>query len=97
MNWEAIGAVGEVGGAIAVVATLLYLALQVRYLKSQNTAVTLTMLTASFNSFSTQIADSESLSDIVTRGRASYSSLNEDEKLRFMRKDDSSLGGDLLK
>jgi hypothetical protein len=30
MNWEAIGAIGEVGGAIAVVATLLYLAAQIR-------------------------------------------------------------------
>ena len=30
MNWEAIGAVGEVGGAIAVVATLIYLARQIR-------------------------------------------------------------------
>ena len=26
MNWEAIGAMGEVAGAIAVVATLVYLA-----------------------------------------------------------------------
>ena len=30
MNWEAIGAVGEILGAIAVVATLLYLARQTR-------------------------------------------------------------------
>ncbi len=30
MNWEAIGAIGEVGGAIAVVATLIYLARQIR-------------------------------------------------------------------
>ena len=30
MNWEAIGAVGEVVGAIAVVATLVYLATQIR-------------------------------------------------------------------
>lgn len=30
MNWEAIGAVGEVGGAIAVVATLAYLAKQIQ-------------------------------------------------------------------
>ena len=29
MNWEAIGAVGEVGGAIAVVTTLGYLAVLV--------------------------------------------------------------------
>ena len=31
MNWEAIGAIGEIVGAIAVVATLAYLATQVRY------------------------------------------------------------------
>lgn len=36
MNWEAIGAMGEVGGAIAVVATLGYLAVQIR----QNTKAT---------------------------------------------------------
>ncbi len=30
MNWEAIGAIGEVGGAIAVVVTLAYLARQIR-------------------------------------------------------------------
>jgi len=34
MNWDAIGAVGEVSGAIAVVATLGYLAVQIR----QNTS-----------------------------------------------------------
>ena len=30
MNWDAIGAVGEVVGAIAVIATLVYLSLQIR-------------------------------------------------------------------
>ena len=30
MDWTAVGAVGEVVGAVAVVATLLYLSLQVR-------------------------------------------------------------------
>ena len=30
MNWEAIGAVGETVGAIAVIISLVYLALQVR-------------------------------------------------------------------
>ena len=34
MNWDAIGAVGEITGAIAVVATLAYLALQVRFAKT---------------------------------------------------------------
>ena len=31
MNWEAIGAIGEIVGAVAVVATLAYLAVQLRH------------------------------------------------------------------
>ena len=34
MNWEAIGAIGEIVGAIAVILTLVYLASQVRYAKN---------------------------------------------------------------
>ncbi len=30
MNWEAIGAIGEMAGAVAVVLTLIYLSVQVR-------------------------------------------------------------------
>ena len=37
MNWGAIGAVGEILGAIAVVLTLVYLAVQVRYAKEAAT------------------------------------------------------------
>jgi hypothetical protein len=35
MNWEAIGAVGETVGAVAVVVTLIYLAVQIRQSNSQ--------------------------------------------------------------
>jgi hypothetical protein len=35
MNWEAIGAIGEVFGGFAVLATLVYLAVQVRQAKKQ--------------------------------------------------------------
>jgi len=37
VNWEAIGAIGEILGAFAVILTLGYLALQVRYVKSAAT------------------------------------------------------------
>ena len=30
MNWDAIGAVGEIVGAVAVIATLIYLAIQIK-------------------------------------------------------------------
>ena len=35
MNWQAIGAIGEILGAIAVLLTLIYLALQFRGMKAQ--------------------------------------------------------------
>ena len=35
MNWEAIGAVAEIMGSLAVIATLFYLALQVRHARDQ--------------------------------------------------------------
>ena len=34
MNWDAIGAIGETAGALAVILTLVYLASQVRYAKN---------------------------------------------------------------
>jgi len=36
MNWDAIGAVGEVVGAVAVVVTLLYVARQIRQANAQS-------------------------------------------------------------
>lgn len=35
MNWEAIGAIGEIVGAMAVFITLIYLAVQVRHARSE--------------------------------------------------------------
>lgn len=39
MNWDAIGAVGEILGAAAVVATLAYLAIQIRHAKDASADV----------------------------------------------------------
>ena len=50
MNWEAIGAVGEVVGAVGVIATLIYLAAQIR----QNSAV---VRSATRQAISTQQAE----------------------------------------
>jgi len=33
VNWDAIGAIGEIVGAVAVLITLLYLAIQVRHFR----------------------------------------------------------------
>jgi len=49
MNWEAIGAVAEVGGAAAVVATWVYFAKQVRQNTSALVTVTYDSVTSGFN------------------------------------------------
>ena len=51
MNWEAVGAIGEVAGAIGVVATLIYLAIQIR----QNSAVTRAQTRAQISLYGNQI------------------------------------------
>ncbi len=45
MNWDAIGAMGDLLGSVAVFATLIYLAIQVRSSKDLLTASLLERLT----------------------------------------------------
>lgn len=52
MNWEAIGAVGEIIGAMAVVLSLIYLAIQVRQNSNMARAESQLRLLANFREFS---------------------------------------------
>lgn len=68
MNWDAIGAIGEITGAIAVVLTLVYLASQVRHAK--NAAADTNRLERSKgvrDMFMASAVDGE-LGDILTKG-----------------------------
>lgn len=83
VNWEAIGAVGEFVGALAVVLTLMYVARDIRQ-NSRSLAMTaLRDSTAQWNHWSEMIATSSDLADIVVKGNASYTSLSESETLRY--------------
>ena len=82
MNWDAIGAIGETIGAIAVIATLIYLASQIRQLKQQNAQATMQHVADSMNKFMDSLA-SEANASLVVKGKESYEHLSEAEKLRF--------------
>jgi hypothetical protein len=89
VNWEAVVAVVEVIGLLAVVASLVYLAIQVRQnseLISQNTTVARASMvhetSVFYARFFEMIAESPSLAGIYRRGLDSES-LDPDEKLRF--------------
>ena len=83
MNWEVIAAVSESIGAIAVLITLIYLAVQIR----QNTAAVATATYESamtgFNDINVVVASHPILASVLDRGCQSPESLDADEIVQF--------------
>ena len=67
MNWDAIGAVGEVAGALAVVITLVYLAKQLRENTSSNRTNSSWSMMHSFNQMHETIVANPQFSDAVQK------------------------------
>ena len=82
MNWDAIGSVAEVAGAIGVVASLVYLATQIRH--SAKTAEYSTMRELFTAAGTTAIAMAEEPNrEIVMKGLTGYRNLGGAEKFAF--------------
>lgn len=89
MNWEAIGAIGETVGAVAVIATLFYLAVQIRQ-NNRNVEENIRRLrldagTAAIESFSRYRAylSQADLAAIYLKGNSDYAALSDVERVRF--------------
>jgi hypothetical protein len=83
MDWTAVGAVGEVFGAVAVFATLLYLSLQVRAGNKQAELEGLRRAHDGFNEWMEQVVGSKQTASLLRRGRESAANLDPDEWLQF--------------
>lgn len=83
MNWEAIGAAGEILGAIAVLITLLYLARQIGQLNQQNHLDSFQHMQDQLNTYLRQISGSKETAALVVKGRQSFSGLDGVERLRI--------------
>ena len=83
MNWEAIGAIGEIAGALAVVLTLFYLAKQIRNNSTQLEVGSITEINALFNDAVLPIYNTEINMSIWVNGLASSEALNEQESEVF--------------
>ncbi len=83
MDWNMIGAFGEVGGAAAVVVTLFYLARQIRDSARQDRRAQYTQLNRDFLQISNAVAHDESFADVFYRGALDPSSLSPSELARF--------------
>jgi hypothetical protein len=83
VNWDAIGAIGELAGALVVVLTLFYLAAQIR----QNTLAVKASshhgITDSFNNVSQILASDPNVARIYRLGNTGLSALSEDELVSF--------------
>jgi hypothetical protein len=83
MNWDAIGAVGEVIGGVLVLATLFYLARQIKQNTRETRSSSYHQVTDSFNAINLSIAQSPELGDLYVKGNAYFESLTEAEQARY--------------
>ena len=90
MNWEAIGAIGEMIGAVGVILTLGYLAYQIRQNTQQLAQNERTSIAAAVNASTTShrenrrfIYTSAEVSNIILKGMADPQNLDATEQYRF--------------
>ncbi len=83
MNWEAIGAIGEILGAIAVLVTLVYLAAQIRQNSRFVKAATYHSTSRARNEFNFAVATTPELSALLVRARDDSTSFDAEERQRF--------------
>ncbi len=83
MNWDAIGAVGEVVGGVAVIATLLYLAIQIRQnAQSVRNAASLSV-NEGLAEINRRLSEDAEFTDLWLRGLKDYRGLTDVERARF--------------
>lgn len=83
MNWDAIGSIGEIIGAAAVVISLLYLAMQIR---TQNAEARLKALheMGREQRIASELLATRELADIFVRANQDYSSITEVESVQLV-------------
>ncbi len=84
MNWEAIGAVGEIVGAIAVIATLIYLAIQVKDSVRASRSAAVTDATTAMQAFYHELGSNPQVSGLFLTGMTDPNSLSDEAQFQFL-------------
>src|SRR5678815_5140030 len=75
LNWEAIGAIGQIVGAIAVVISLIYVAREVRSRAHATQLASRHSMADIFIRWSQQLADNQNLRELYYRGLHDFESV----------------------
>ena len=84
MSWEAIAAIAQALAALGVIASLLYLATQVRQNNRASAVAAKLASTQLLSEFVDSLIDDPQLMDLWLRGRKNLEALNEVEHFRFV-------------
>jgi hypothetical protein len=85
LNWEAVGAIAELLGAMGVIASLIYLAFQIRQNTQSSKAATFQSVTSDALQYALTISDNEELTRILRLGSETQDRLPEDDYRRFQQ------------
>ena len=83
MNWDAIGAIGEIIGAAAVVVSLIYLATQIRTQNKEARLATMHDITVGYRDSLATFIDVD-LTELMVKANADFSSLTDAEAMRLI-------------
>ena len=83
MNWDAIGAVGEILGAIAVLATLIYLSIQIRQSSTQTKMATYESFVSGFSDVDNMLGNNKEAAMTFHIGLSDPDSLGDAEEHQF--------------
>ena len=84
MNWDAVGAMGELLGSVTVLITLIYLAIQTRSINRQSQAEARYAFVDAMGEINMVIVQSEANASVWRRGLKSADELTEDKRMQFM-------------
>lgn len=83
MNWEAVSAIGQIVGTLAVVFTLGVVAFQLRENTKSNNLSTVNSYMQAYGALTSRMANSTDMASLSRRGHSNLTELTEDERQRF--------------
>jgi hypothetical protein len=83
MNWDAVGAIGETIGALAVVMSLVYLAIQIRIQNKEARLASVHEILVGFRETLHVFATGD-VAEVMAKANEDYESLSNSEFLRFL-------------